>query len=139
MTRTVRIDDEVFEALQALAEPLVDTPNSALRKLLKLDLPASGSTPAGQKTDDQGEAGFPQHGLAEFLADGRLKAGQRLVWNRRNLRRKYRAEVLDNGNLRVEGLRVFGTPSRAATVIAGNQQNGKHVWCTEAGVRLEDL
>jgi hypothetical protein len=139
VTRTIRIDDEVFEALQALAEPLVDTPNSALRKLLKLDLPSSGGTPATQESDDQGEAGFPQYGLADYLRDRRLKAGQRLVWRRRNLRRDYRAEVLSNGNLRVEGLRVFGTPSRAATVIAGNQQNGLHVWRTEDGVRLEDL
>ncbi|MFF4864482.1 hypothetical protein ACFY3J_22635 [Streptomyces sp. NPDC001231] len=139
MTRTIRVDDEVFAALQALAEPLVDTPNSVLRRLLKLDLPASSSTPADQETDDQGEAGFPQHGLADFLEDGRLKAGQRLVWNRRNLQREYRAEVLGNGNLRVEGLRVLGTPSRAATVIAGNQQNGLHVWRTEGGVRLEGL
>ncbi|MFE2278601.1 hypothetical protein ACFXAE_15400 [Streptomyces sp. NPDC059454] len=139
MTRTIRIDDEVFAALQALSEPFVDTPNSALRRLLGLDLPASGSTPVEQEIDDQGEEGFPQHGLADFLKDGRLKAGQRLVWNRRNLQREYRAEVLGNGNLRVEGLRVFGTPSRAATVIAGNQQNGKSVWCTEDGVRLKDL
>jgi hypothetical protein len=33
---TVRIDDEVFEALKKLAEPLVDTPNSVLRRLLDL-------------------------------------------------------------------------------------------------------
>jgi hypothetical protein len=34
---TVRIDDEVFEALKKLAEPLVDTPNSVLRRLLNLE------------------------------------------------------------------------------------------------------
>jgi hypothetical protein len=34
---TVRIDDEVFEALKKLAEPLVDTPNSVLRRLLELE------------------------------------------------------------------------------------------------------
>ncbi len=34
---TVRIDDEVFEALKKLAEPLVDTPNSVLRRLLDLE------------------------------------------------------------------------------------------------------
>jgi hypothetical protein len=32
---TVRIDDEVFEALKKLAEPLVDTPNSVIRRLLE--------------------------------------------------------------------------------------------------------
>ena len=32
---TVRIDDEVFEALKKLAEPLVDTPNAVIRRLLE--------------------------------------------------------------------------------------------------------
>ena len=31
---TIRIDEEVFDALKTLAEPLVDTPNSVLRRLL---------------------------------------------------------------------------------------------------------
>ncbi|MFN8161721.1 MAG: winged helix-turn-helix domain-containing protein [Solirubrobacterales bacterium] len=36
MSPTIRIDDDVFEALQEHAEPLVDTPNSVLRRLLGL-------------------------------------------------------------------------------------------------------
>lgn len=36
MTPTIRIDEDVFEALQRHAEPLVDTPNSVLRRLLEL-------------------------------------------------------------------------------------------------------
>ncbi|MET9555266.1 hypothetical protein [Streptomyces sp. NPDC006645] len=133
MSRTIRIDDEVFAALQGYAEPLVDTPNSILRKVLGV------GGPAATVEDDQGEEGFPQSGLAPQLAAGKLHVGQRLVWKRRNLQREHVAEVLANGNLRVEGWRVFGTPSRAATVLAGNQQNGLHVWCTEDGTRLEDL
>ena len=31
---TIEVDEEVFEALQELATPLVDTPNSVLRRLL---------------------------------------------------------------------------------------------------------
>ena len=135
MSRTIRIDDDVFAALQALAEPFVDTPNSALRKLLELD----GTATAPVAKDDQGEDGFPQYGLATYLADGRLRVGQRLVWKRRNLKQEYFAVVLNNGNLRVDGLRVFGTPSRAATVIASHQENGLRVWRTEDGTRLEDL
>ncbi len=48
---TVRIDSEVFEALKKLAEPLVDTPNSVLRRLLedkgllKKETPASRAAP----------------------------------------------------------------------------------------------
>lgn len=32
---TIRIDDEVFAGLKQLAEPLVDTPNSVIRRLLE--------------------------------------------------------------------------------------------------------
>lgn len=37
MDRTIRIDDEVYMALQKGAEPFADTPNSALRRILRLD------------------------------------------------------------------------------------------------------
>lgn len=37
MSPTIRIDDEVFEALQKHAKPFVDTPNDVLRRILGLD------------------------------------------------------------------------------------------------------
>lgn len=37
MPRRIEIDDDVFAALQRHAEPLVDTPNDVLRRLLSLD------------------------------------------------------------------------------------------------------
>lgn len=37
MAPVLRVDDEVFKALQGRAEPFVDTPNSVLRRLLGLD------------------------------------------------------------------------------------------------------
>lgn len=43
MNQTIEIDDEVYDRLKEVAEPFVDTPNSVLRRLLKLD----GSTPNG--------------------------------------------------------------------------------------------
>lgn len=43
MTPTIRIDDDVFEALKGHAEPLVDTPNSVLRRLLGLRGEESGA------------------------------------------------------------------------------------------------
>lgn len=36
MSPTVRVDEEVYRALQSRAEPFVDTPNSVLRRLLDL-------------------------------------------------------------------------------------------------------
>ena len=34
MTRTIRIDDDVYEGLKSLADPFEDTPNIVIRKLL---------------------------------------------------------------------------------------------------------
>jgi hypothetical protein len=52
---TVRIDDEVFEALKKMAEPLVDTPNSVLRRLLELktNKPASSKPAPGKSKREQ--------------------------------------------------------------------------------------
>jgi len=61
MSPTIRIDDEVFDVLKSHAEPLVDTPNSVLRRLLGLqdgveghtddatELPANESRPTRQR------------------------------------------------------------------------------------------
>jgi hypothetical protein len=37
MSRIIRVDAEVFTALQGLARPLIDNPNDVLRRLLQLD------------------------------------------------------------------------------------------------------
>ena len=37
MSPTIRIDEQVFNALQSRAQPFVDTPNDVLRRLLGLD------------------------------------------------------------------------------------------------------
>ena len=58
MAPTIRVDDEVFAALQKRAKPFVDTPNSVLRRLFRLDgrsrrirtappLPSLGPRPEG--------------------------------------------------------------------------------------------
>ncbi|MEE9305287.1 MAG: winged helix-turn-helix domain-containing protein [bacterium] len=36
-SKVIRVDEEVWEKLQDMAEPFVDTPNSVLRKLLNMD------------------------------------------------------------------------------------------------------
>lgn len=124
MTRTIRVDDEVFAKLQSMAEPLVDTPNSTLRRLLGLDTPASGGG---------------NNALSPLLADGRLIAGQRLVWRRRNLNQVHHVTVMPDGGLRLEDGSVHSTPSAAATTLAGNPQNGWKAFATEAGTPLGDL
>jgi hypothetical protein len=56
LSPTIRIDDEVFEALKTRAEPLVDTPNSVLRRIL--DLPGtSNDVPIDEGRDAQRPSG----------------------------------------------------------------------------------
>lgn len=44
MVPTLRVDGEVFSALQEQATPFVDTPNSVLRRVLGLDVSANRTT-----------------------------------------------------------------------------------------------
>lgn len=57
MTPTIRIDDEVFEALKRHAEPLVDTPNSVLRRLL--ELPNDREQPVHDRAEAPSQASRP--------------------------------------------------------------------------------
>jgi len=65
---TIRIDDEVWEELKQRAVPLEDTPNSVLRRLLKLEDGKGGRKqrkPTQQRGAAQIEGGTPRH---EFRA-----------------------------------------------------------------------
>lgn len=135
MSRTIRVDDEVFAELQSIAVPLVDTPNSTLRRLLGLDDPNS----PGQDTPGTDRTPGREQTLAPLLADGRLSAGQPLIWRRRNLRQEHRAVVQADGMLRLEDGSTHKTPSSAATHLARNQQNGWKAWATEDGTLLKNL
>jgi hypothetical protein len=64
---TVRIDDEVFEALKKLAEPLVDTPNSVLRRLLDLEQKKPAPKDRGQAPNSSRRKKTPQSVYEENL------------------------------------------------------------------------
>lgn len=46
MSPSIEVDDEVWEALKSEAEAFVDTPNTVLRRLLRIDRAASSSAAA---------------------------------------------------------------------------------------------
>jgi hypothetical protein len=46
MSQSIDVDDEVYERLKEEAEPFVDTPNSVLRRLLRLDPSVPGLLPS---------------------------------------------------------------------------------------------
>jgi hypothetical protein len=139
MSRTIRVDEEVFAAIQAKAVAFVDTPNSTLRRILELDDEPIPTAPDDALETKPTPTVPREQRLAPFLNDGRLKAGQRLVWHRRNLKQTHHATVLANGNIRLDDGREFGSPSGAASEIAGNPQNGLRCWMTEDGKRLSEL
>lgn len=130
----IQIDDDVFMELQRRAEAFVDTPNSTLRRIL--DLPAENAS-AGRGTKAGGAQ--REQSLAPLLESGRLKAGEVLVWRRRNLRRTHRATVLADGSLRLEDGSVHTTPSGAASTLAGNPQNGWKCFANADGVLVREL
>ena len=70
MSPTVRIDDDVFEALKQHAEPFVDTPNTVLRRLLNLGRTAG---PAGEELEDDSAEPEPQATSPEAQRSGRRR------------------------------------------------------------------
>ena len=68
---TIRIDDAVFEGLKELAEPLVDTPSSVIRRLLEekgvLHRPVPPRKPAPEKEKPADEGQTPQSVYEQHL------------------------------------------------------------------------
>lgn len=126
---TIRIDDEVFARLQEGATPLVDTPNTVLRRILGLE---PKRTPT-QETDIQGE-------LRPLLEGGRLKVGDELVWSRPRKKQTYRAVVTAGGCLKLPDGHMAATPSAACSHAAGGGNfNGWIEWHTADGAPISDL
>ncbi|MEV4427726.1 hypothetical protein AB0K23_20500 [Streptomyces sp. NPDC049602] len=119
---TITVDAEVFERLQREAQPLIDTPNSVLRRLLALD--STAVRPGA---------------LAPLLAAGRLQPEQQLIWRRRNLGQEYRAHVTTEGHLRLDDGRLCDSPSGACDAVAHSKVNGWDAWHTDEGASLSVL
>jgi Restriction Enzyme Adenine Methylase Associated len=114
---------------EAKATPLVDTPNTILRRVLGLE-PKGTPTP---EVDVQGE-------LLPLLEGGRLKAGDELTWNRPRKKETHRAVVTAGGCLKLSDGHVEATPSAACSHAAGGGNfNGWIEWHTADGTPISDL
>jgi hypothetical protein len=69
MMPTIRIGADVFKALQSLAEPFTDTPESVIRRLLEVRgvLPSSRSNFAAPEKQSRARGLTPQSRYEEFL------------------------------------------------------------------------
>lgn len=129
--RSIDVDDEVFAFLQSQSEPLVDTPNDVLRRLL---LASSGQPPATTAKRRPGD-------LMPFINAGLLRAGDKLVHVQPRRGLTHEATVTSDGWLQIEDGRAFSKPSPALKAQTGVDINGygKYVLKTDPEVRLQDL
>lgn len=122
---SVPISDEVFEAIQRLAVPLVDTVDSVLRRVLGLD--------AEQQVDKPGK-------LLPLLKAGELKAGDELIWRRTQLGEVHRATVLATGCIRLADGRVATSLSGACKDLSNTSADGWEEWLRASDdARLDEL
>ncbi|QUX31189.1 hypothetical protein KGD83_12250 [Nocardiopsis akebiae] len=141
MSNVIRVDAEVYAALQERAQPFVDTPNDVLRRVLGLDTLASNTVPdPGAPEQDATEVA--KGALADMIRKGTLRAGEGLVWERGRLGVTHTATVTAGGRVRLDegGAAPFKTPSGAARALCGHEINGWRQWRRASdGALLQDL
>ncbi|MGP2438621.1 hypothetical protein [Streptomyces sp. JW3] len=125
----IEVDDDVYACLEREAKPLLDTPNSVLRRLLGLDPPSPNLATKRSRRSP----------LIQPISTGRLAVGQVLTWRRRKLGIVHEAVVTEDGKLRLEDGTVHDTPSGACAALAGHPVNGWTAWCTTDGNTLLSL
>jgi restriction system protein len=79
---TIRIDDEVWKALQERAKPFVDTPNDVLRRVFELDQVVSSSSASvpGKKAKMRVRIGAtPEHEYRLPIVESLLELGESAV------------------------------------------------------------
>ena len=130
MSPTIRIDEEVFKALQQKAQPFVDSPNDALRRLLGLNhsrpqAVRPSRAPAGSATPERSYRPLILRTLAE--AGGRAARQDVLASIEREMDGRFKPRDLERypssgalvwqtyasyegTNMRKDGLLVKGPP-----------------------------
>lgn len=121
MTRRIEVDEEVFAFLQQHCEPLVDTPNDVLRRLL-LDREPSES----QKGTAVPAKRLPRRpgALTPLLEAGVVTAGDLVRHEQPRRRMVHEATITSRGWLELADGRSFATPSGALAEQTGTTING---------------
>jgi len=109
MSPVIRVDEEVFGALQSQAEPFVDTPNDVLRRLLGLSGPSTSSVAMG--------GGRLPPGGGKRLASG---GGERLPAGESTPNGMFRAPILS-------ALAELGGKGRTAEILQLVEAKMSHI------------
>lgn len=133
-SHTIKVDGEVYAAIQARAQPFVDkTPNDVLRREL-----LNGAAPVLPA----GSAPHRKPGvLHPAIGNGSLRPGDVLICSQPRRKRTFRAAVTADGWIAVidppHG--DFARPSPALRACTGGQINGWFNWIVErTGRPLQD-
>ncbi|WP_433212031.1 hypothetical protein ACQP00_51645 [Dactylosporangium sp. CS-047395] len=122
--RTIEVDDEVFAFLQQHCEPLVDTPNDVLRRLL-----LGGGSEESPKRLEAATVARPRvlrrkGALSPLIKAGLIAPGDVLRHEQPRRRMVHEATVTAHGWVRLADGRLFSTPSRALAEQTGTTING---------------
>lgn len=123
--RMIEVDEDVFVFLQRHGEPLVDTPNDVLRRLLLTDNPPAGGRPPGA--------------LTPLIERGLAKAGDRLTHEQPRRHRTHEAVITADGWVELPDGRAFSRPSPALKAQTGTPINGWIYIHTASGRMLHEL
>ena len=127
MPPSIRVDDEVYDALQSRARAFIDTPNAVIRELLGITRGVDARAAATGRS------------LATLLDQHWLVAGDPLTWRRRNTGVTITAAVTADGLIEFPSGELFDSPTAASSYAAGHRQNGWTTWRVRTGDTLDEL
>ncbi|WP_329324191.1 hypothetical protein [[Kitasatospora] papulosa] len=112
--RSIEVDDDVFAFLQRHSEPLVDTPNTVLRRLLlRGEESATGKTVIRKAGD-----------LLPMIEAGLAAPGDKLQHHQPRRARTHEATITPDGWVELPDGRAFPKPSPALKAQTGSEING---------------
>lgn len=112
--RSIEIDDDVFAFLQRHSEPLVDTPNTVLRRLLLSGEESSMGKTAVRKAGD----------LLPIIEAGLAAPGDKLQHHQPRRGQTHEATIAADGWVELPDGRAFPKPSPALKAQTGSEING---------------
>ncbi|MER7166528.1 hypothetical protein ABT336_10750 [Micromonospora sp. NPDC000207] len=119
--RTIEVDDEVFAFLQQHCEPLIDTPNDVLRRLL---LSGDSEEPPEKPAPTRPRLLRRPGALLPLINANVVAPGDVLRHEQPRRRMVHEATITPRGWLKLADGRSFSTPSRALAEQTGTTING---------------
>ena len=153
---TIQVDEDVFTALQKHAVPLVDTPNSTLRRILGIGqatppkLNGSQRSPSGKLELDLSERDVPHRSkapkadLKALIAAGSIRNGQQLfLVDYRGSRIPHAEAIVATGSLGFKG-KHYSMSDLARELLKkegyeSDSVRGPAHWVTSSGTSVKDL